>query len=199
MRAAEILTALPITQLDMNLGVARLAKGHQIAFPVIATFGDGNDMMHFLNGSVPTFLKAPLTQGMRRSIAVADSFPCSAVLLVAVGRPLVTVVIIPHGFPVFLTIGTIREPTAAWVSAWTLWFSWHCLTSLPGKRKALQDRSRKAFSLSYFPDYKYIRTDRCITVAFSGLFQSPRSTPCDGADTATADHSPCPPRSAPRT
>lgn len=198
MRAVEILTALPITHLDMNPGVARLAKRHQIAFPVVSAFGDGNNVMHFLNWSVPSFLKTPLTQGMRRSIAVADSFPRSAVLLVAIGRALVTVVAVPHGFPVFLAIRTIREPTAAWVSAWTLWFSWHCLTSLLGKGKALQDRSRKASPLSYFPDYKYIRMDRCITVAFSGLFQSPHSMPCGGADTATADHSPCPPQFSPR-
>lgn len=198
MRAVEILTALPVTHLDMNLGVAGLAKGHQIAFPVVSAFGDGNDMMHLLNGSVPSFLKAPLTQGMRRSIAVADSFPRSAVLLVAVGRPLITVVVIPHGFPMFLAIGTVREPTASGVPARALWFPWHRFTSFPGKRKALLDRSRKALSLSYFPDYKYIRTGRCITVAFSGLFRSPRSMPCGGAGTATANHIPCPPRSAPR-
>ena len=198
MRAAEISTALPVTHLDMNPGVAGLAKGHQIAFPVVSTFGDGNDMMHFLNGSVPSFLKAPLTQGMRRSVAVADSLPGASVLLVAVGRPLVTVVVIPYGFPMFLAIGTVREPTASGVSTRAFWFPWHRFTSLPGKRKALQDCSRKALSLSYFPDYKYIRTVRCITVAFSGLFRSPRSKPCGGVGTATADHTPCPPQSAPR-
>ena len=55
MKVVEILTALPITHLDINPGVARLAKGHQIAFPVVPAFGDRNDVMHFLNGSVPTF------------------------------------------------------------------------------------------------------------------------------------------------
>ena len=182
----------------MDFGVTGLAKGHQIAFPVIAAFGNRDNMMHLLNRSVPSFLKAPLTQGMRRSVAVAYPLPGASVLLVAVGRPFVTVVVIPHGFPMFLAIGTVREPTASGVSAWALWFSRHRFTSLPGKRKALQDRSRKASSLSYFPDYKYIRTDRCITVAFSGLFRSRRSMPGGGAGTATADHIPYPPQSAPR-
>lgn len=85
-----------------------MTKGHQIAFPVVAAFGDRDDVMHFLDGSVASFLEAAFTQRVGGGIAVTDSFPSPAVFLVAVGRPFVTVVILPHGFPVFLAIGTVR-------------------------------------------------------------------------------------------
>ena len=66
------------------------------------------------------------------------------------------------------------------------------------KRKALQDCSRKARSLSCFSDSNYITGTRCIAVAFSGLFRKRRPTPCGGAGTATEAHNPYPRRSAPR-
>jgi hypothetical protein len=114
----------------MDFGVARLTKTHQIAFPVVAAFRDGNDVMHFLDGSVPTFLEAAFAQRVCRSVAVSDSFPTPAVFLVAVGSAFVTVVIVPHGFPVFLTVGTVREPTASGIAAWSFRFPWHPFTSL---------------------------------------------------------------------
>jgi len=92
--------------------------------------------MHFLDGSVPTFLKAAFTQWVCCDITVADSFPTPAVFLVAVGRAFVTVVIIPHGFPVFLTIGTVRESTASRIAAWSFRFSRHPFTSLSGHKES---------------------------------------------------------------
>lgn len=127
MRAVEILTALPVTHLDMNLGVAGLAKGHQIAFPVVSAFGDGNDMMHLLNGSVPSFLKAPLTQGMRRSIAVADSLPSPTIFLVRVGTACVFVVLLRSKLLMLLAILTAldSQPWATVVSAPAPWSPRH--------------------------------------------------------------------------
>ena len=83
-----------------------------------------------LDGSVPTFLEAAFAQRVCRSVAVSDSFPTPAVFLVAVGSAFVTVVIVPHGFPVFLTVGTVREPTASGIAAWSFRFPWHPFTSL---------------------------------------------------------------------
>ena len=154
--------------------------------------------MDFLHGSQPSFLQTQLTQRMRRSIAVADSFPSPAILLVAVGRPLVPVILSPHSLPVFLTVLPVREVWTAGVGAGAFWFLWHAAPRFPGKRKALQDCSRKARSLSCFSDSNYITGTRCIAVAFSGLFRKRRPTPCGGAGTATEAHNPYPRRSAPR-
>ena len=50
--------------------------------------------MYLLHGSQPSFLKTHLAQGMRRSVAVADSLPGSSVLLVRVGTARVFVVLL---------------------------------------------------------------------------------------------------------
>ena len=156
-------------------------------------------MMDLLHRSQPSFLQTQLTQRMRRSIAVTDAFPGSAVLLIYVRTAFVFVVLPAGGCFVFLAILTVREVWTAGVGAGAFWFLWHAAPRFPGKRKALQDCSRKARSLSCFSDSNYITGTRCIAVAFSGLFQKRRPTPCDGDGTATEAHIPCPRRSAPRT
>lgn len=156
-------------------------------------------MVDFLHRSQPSFLQTQLTQGMRCSIAVTDSFPSPAVLLVAVSGASVPVVLSAGGSFMFLTVLPVREVWTAGVGAWAFWFLWHAAPRFPGKRKALQDCSRKACSLSCFSDSNYITGTRCIAVAFSGLFRKRRPTPCGGAGTATEAHSPCPRRSVPRT
>lgn len=103
---------------------------------------EGNNVMDFLYRSQPSFLQTHLTQRMRRSIAVADSFPSSAVLLVAVGGTSVPVVLSAGGSFMLLTVLPIREVGAAGVGAGALWFLWHAAPRFPGKRKALQDLNR---------------------------------------------------------
>lgn len=63
--------------------------------------------MYLLHGSQPPFLQTHLAQWVRGGVAVADAFPGSAVFLVAVGSPFVTVVVIPHGFPMFFAVGAV--------------------------------------------------------------------------------------------
>lgn len=155
-------------------------------------------MMDLLHRSQPSFPQTHLTQRVRRSIAVADSFPSPAVLLVAVRRATVFVVPFPGNSLMLLTVLPVREVWTAGVGAGAFWFLWHAAPRFPGKRKALQGCSRKARSLSCFSDSNYITGTRCIAVAFSGLFRKRHPTPCDGAGTATEAHSPCPRRSAPR-
>ena len=112
--------------------------------------------MDFLHGSQPSFLQTQLTQRMRRSIAVTDSFPSPAVLLVAVSGASVLVVPFPGSSFMFLTVLPVREVWTAGVGAGAFWFLWHAAPRFPGKRKALQDCSRKARSLSCFSDSNYI-------------------------------------------
>ena len=156
-------------------------------------------MVDFLHRSQPSFLQTHLTQRMGCSIAVADSFPSPAVLLVVVSRATVLVVPFPGNRFMLRTVLPVREVWTAGVGAGAFWFLWHAAPRFPGKRKALQDCSRKACSLSCFSDSNYITGTRCIAVAFSGLFRKRRPTPCGGAGTATEAHSPCPRRSVPRT
>ena len=155
--------------------------------------------MDFLHRSQPSFLKTHLAERVRCSVAVTDSLPCSAVFLVYVRTAFVFVVLPAGGCFMLLAVLPIREVGAAGIGAGALWFSWHAAPHFPGKRKALQDCSRKARSLSCFSDSNYITGTRCIAVAFSGLFRKRRPTPCGGAGTATEAHSPYPRRSAPRT
>ena len=123
----EILTAprSPVSKVMMQLCVTGLAEGHQIVIPMRSTLREGDNVMDFLHRSQPSFLQTHLTQRVRRSVAVTDSFPNPAVLLVAVSRTPVPVVLIPLGFPVFLTVRPVRKAAAAWVTARALWFSWH--------------------------------------------------------------------------
>ena len=201
MQVPEILTAprSPVAKLVVNLCVAGLAEGHQIVIPMRPALRKRDDVMDLLHRSQPSFLQAHLTQGMRRSIAVADSLPSPAVLLVAVSGASVPVVLSAGGSFMFLTVLPVREVWTAGVGAGAFWFLWHAAPRFPGKRKALQDCSRKARSLSCFSDSNYITGTRCIAVAFSGLFRKRRPTPCGGAGTAIEAHSPYPRRSAPRT
>ena len=100
----------------MNLGVAGLTKRHEVAFAMIAALGDGEDMVYLLHGSQPSFLKAPLTQRMRRSVTVADSFPGSAVLLVRVGTACVFVVLL-YGKSLMLFAVLTALNSQSWTSA----------------------------------------------------------------------------------
>lgn len=89
----------------------------RLSFRCVPPCERGDNVMDFLHRSQPTFLQAQLTQRMRRSIAVADSFPSPAILLIAVSRPLIPVVLNPHSLPVFLTVRFIGEPATARVTA----------------------------------------------------------------------------------
>ncbi len=94
---------------------------------MIAALRNGEDMVYLLHGSQPSFLKAPLTQGMRRSIAVADSLPGSAVLLVRVGTACVFVVLLHGKLLMLLAVLTTldSQPWAVAVSASAPWFPRH--------------------------------------------------------------------------
>ena len=89
--------------------------------------------MDFLHGSQPSFLQTQLTQRMRRSIAVTDSFPSPAVLLVAVSGASVLVVPFPGSSFMFLTVLPVREVWTAGVGAGVVLVSLARCTSLSGQ------------------------------------------------------------------
>ena len=136
MQVPEILTAprSPVAKLMMQLCVAGLAEGHQIVIPMRPALREGNDVMDFLHRSQPSFLQTHLAQRMRRSIAVADSFPSSAVLLVAVGGTSVSVVLSAGGSFMLLAVLTIRQLWTAGIGTRPFRFPRHFATSLGHKK-----------------------------------------------------------------
>lgn len=92
--------------------------------------------MDFLHGSQPSFLQTQLTQRMRRSIAVTDSFPSPAVLLVAVSGASVLVVPFPGSSFMFLAVLPVREVWTAGVGAGAFLVSLARCTSLSGQKES---------------------------------------------------------------
>ena len=84
MQVPEILTAprSPVAKLVMQFCVAGAAKAHQVVSCMSATLRDGNDVVDLIHGCQPSFLLTHLAERMRRSVAVPDSLPGSAVLLI---------------------------------------------------------------------------------------------------------------------
>ena len=81
----EIQTALPVTEIVMDLGVTGTTQSHQIATLMCSAFRNRQDVVNLLHRSQPTFLSTLLTQRVLRHIAVADTFPSPTVLFVDIG------------------------------------------------------------------------------------------------------------------
>lgn len=126
-RPSRSATNLSVSNLKMNFGVTGLAERHEVAPTMISALRNGEDMVYLLHGSQPSFLKALLTQGMRRSVTVADSFPASAVLLVRVGTACVFVILLRGKSLMLLTVLTALDSQhwAASVSAPAPWSPRH--------------------------------------------------------------------------
>ena len=130
----------PVAKLVMQLCVAGLTERHQIVIPMRPALREGDNMMDFLHRSQPSFLQTHLTQRVRRSIAVADSFPSPAVLLVAVCRAAVFVVPFPGNSLMLLTVLPVREVWTAGVGAGAFWSLWHAAPRFPGKRRRMREK-----------------------------------------------------------
>lgn len=91
-------------------------------------------MMDLLHRGQPSLLEAHLAEGMRRGVAVADSFPGSAVFLVDVRGAFISVVAVALRFRMLLTVLSALDgkPRTAGVTAWSAWFSRHGVTSVCG-------------------------------------------------------------------
>ena len=95
---------MPVSHFQMDLVVARPAKGHKVRAVMCATTRDGNNVMDFFHQSQAPFFKAPLTVRVLCCIAVADALPCPAVLLVHVRAAAVFIVLLPRSFLVLRAI-----------------------------------------------------------------------------------------------
>lgn len=118
----------------MDLGVAGLTETHEVVSCVSATLGNRQDVVNFLYRGQPTFLKAHLTEGMLRRIAVTDAFPRSAVLFIDVCAALVFVVLSTFFHTVLFTKLSFTKIGAAGVGAWSEWSLGHCFTSFGHKK-----------------------------------------------------------------
>ena len=86
--------------------------------------------MYLFGGSEPTLFLALLTKRMRLDVAVTDTLPSTTVSFVGSRVTFVPVIVFGHSL---LMLGTVLlavcKPTAAGVSAGTLWFVGHRFTS----------------------------------------------------------------------
>ena len=143
----------PVTTFRMNSRMTRSTQRNQIASVVCSSFSQRLDVMDLLHRNQLSFLVAPLTEGMLRSIAVTNPFPCSAVTFLCVRVSAVSFVLLVDEFFVFLTVTPVGQFLTARVSTGMLGLSWHRQHLLQGSKKALEDCSSKALfyalSISY--------------------------------------------------
>lgn len=144
------MTALPVANVVVDLGVAGSAKAHQIVPCMSAALRDGNDVVYLIHRNQPSFLETHLAERMRRSIAVTDSLPGSAVFLVYVRTAFVFVVLPTGNGFMLLAVLTVREVRTAGVGAGTLWFSWHRFTSFGHTKSPHRIAPMKAVFVFYF-------------------------------------------------
>ena len=95
--------------------------------------------MYLLGWCVHTLLKAELTHGMRSSVAVADTFPSSAITSLSGRVSVVTFVALGFQLGVFLTETTVSKIWTAGIGTGPFWSSWQMKHLLVGIIKALQD------------------------------------------------------------
>jgi len=96
-----------------DLGVAGGTQTHKVVLGIRAALGKRLDMVYFLGGCDPSALPALLAEGVRRDVAVADSFPRPAVLFFHGGITLVAFVLSCFLFGVFLAEPAARQLRAA--------------------------------------------------------------------------------------
>ena len=110
--------------------MAGLTEAHQVVPCVSAAFGNGQNVVNFLYRGQPTFLETHLTEGMLCRIAVADAFPCSAVLAVDIGTALELVIFAAFLYTVPFTVLSVTKVGTTGVRTRTHRSFRHLLTSL---------------------------------------------------------------------
>lgn len=128
-----------IPALRMNPCVAAFAKGDEIRLIVCAAFSKRELVVDFLGGNVEPALKTPLTQRVLGDVAVADTLPCASISAFGLRAAVISFVAFILLALMHWTISPVRQVGTAGIGAGALRFSWHCFTSLPCIRKALQE------------------------------------------------------------
>ena len=116
----------------VDLRVAALAQGHEVAFPVIAALRYGKDMMYLLHRGEPAFFQAAFAQRMGGGVAITDPFPGPSVFLVDVRGAFVSVVAVALRLRMLLAVLTALngKSRTAGVTARSAWLSRHGVTSV---------------------------------------------------------------------
>lgn len=96
-------------------------------------------MVDLLGGNVEPALKTQFTQRVLGDVAVADTLPCASVSAFGLRAAVIAFVAFILLALMHRTISPVRQVGTAGIGAGTLRFSWHCFTSLPCIRKALQE------------------------------------------------------------
>ena len=92
-------------------------------------------MMDLLSGDEPSLTFTYLTQRMGCNVAVSDSFPCTAISLVHIGRPFVFVVVLSSDSFVSWTVLLICQARTTGIGAWSFGLAGHWGTSFRAKKK----------------------------------------------------------------
>ena len=132
----------------VDLVVAGSAQGHEIVSGMSAAFGYRHLVMNLCRRNNSAVLFALLTKRMLCDVAVTNSFPGTAILLVDVWGSFVFVVLASGNSSVIFTVLSVRKLGASGVGTRTLGSTWHfispssviagactgrCTRSAPGK------------------------------------------------------------------
>ena len=122
---------MPVAHLDVDLVMARTAKGHEVAALMRTAFADRDDVMYLFHECDPAFCQASLTKRMLRCIAIPDPFPGASVLPVHVRRAVIFVVLPVYFFPVLFAVLSVRESWTAGPGTGAFRFRRHFLIFFP--------------------------------------------------------------------
>lgn len=148
--------------------MAGLTKAHQVICTMCTASCERNDVVDLLGRCCSALFKALLTQRVCLHIAVTNSFPRSAVLLVDIKCSCESVVLLCNQSLMLLTIPFVCKFWTVWICTTLLWFMWHKLL-LSGIIKALQI-SLQGFQ-SLFHCLYYSRCTHCNSMEFTVNFR----------------------------
>ena len=103
---------------------------------MVAALSQRLSVMYLLRLNKPAFLKTPLTKRVCIHVPVTDTFPRPSISSFDCRVPAVLFITLVLQFLMLLTKPAVRQLRAAWIRTWSLWLSWHFLTSLSGQKKS---------------------------------------------------------------
>ena len=114
-----------VTTLGMEPCVTGFTQSNKVFLVVCATFGERNLVVYLLSRDQLSVLLTQLTQRMRRSVSITDTFPRSAVSFSDSGIAVVFLVAFCFFLGVFLTEPTVGQLWTAGMGTGTLGFLGH--------------------------------------------------------------------------
>ena len=118
-----------VTHLDSDSCVTAMAESHEIVHSVSPATRQRKDVVDFLGGSQLALLLALLAERVCLDKAVADTLPRTTVPFVRLRLTLEMIVMIIRLSLMLWAVKTACQLRTAGMLAWSLWFSWHDVTS----------------------------------------------------------------------